>query len=87
MSCTVRRAWRGKKLDSSADVDEFRQQSPELPMIHLDLRSFGSEHRSLTRCSFGIQILLQGSTGITTSISTSTVLMNASFASTPLLLC
>jgi hypothetical protein len=48
----------GKSWSLSADIVAFRQQSPELPMIHLDLRSFGSEDR-LYKAFFQNQILLQ----------------------------
>ena len=48
----------GKSWSLSIDVDAFRQQSPRLPLIHLDLRSFGSEDR-LYKALFENQTLLQ----------------------------
>jgi hypothetical protein len=48
----------GKSWSLMVDIDEFRQQSPDLPMIHLNLRSFGSEDR-LYKSLFENQVLLQ----------------------------
>src|ERR1700723_2254207 len=48
----------GKSWSLMVDVDAFQQQSPELPMIRLDLRSFGSEDR-LYKTLFANQVLIQ----------------------------
>lgn len=48
----------GKSWSLAADLDAFRERSPELPIIRLDLRSFGSEDR-LHRALFENPILLQ----------------------------
>jgi len=48
----------GKSWSLSTDVDAFARHSPELPVIRLDLRSFGSEGR-LYKALFEGDILLQ----------------------------
>lgn len=52
----------GKSWSLSVDVEAFRQQFPEMPMIRLDLRSFGSEDR-LYKALFENQILLHWISG------------------------